>query len=120
MCLSKLPSQLVVLPSFTLESGVTLLKVPVAYTSYGTLSYTNDNVIIVCHGFSTNLQVHEWWSELLGPGKALDTSRYFVICLNALGSPFGSASPLTNIDGDPRKGPYGPHFPPTTIRDDVR
>jgi homoserine O-acetyltransferase len=120
MALPELPSQRVVISSFTLESGVTLHEAPIAFTSYGRLSKTRDNVIVVCHGFSANLQVHKWWSDLLGPGKALDTSRYFVICLNSLGSPFGSASPLTSIDGDRGKGPYGPNFPLTTIRDDVR
>ena len=55
-----------------------------------------------------------------GPGKAFDTSRFFVVCLNSLGSPYGSASPVTKIDGDPKLGRYGPDFPLTTVRDDVK
>ena len=54
-----------------------------------------------------------------GPGKAFDATRFFVICLNSLGSPYGTASPVTNKNGDPKLGQYGPEFPLTTIRDDV-
>lgn len=55
-----------------------------------------------------------------GPGRAFDVSRFFVICLNSLGSPYGSASPVTCKDGDPTRERYGPEFPLTTIRDDVK
>ncbi|KAG6876291.1 hypothetical protein C0993_004270, partial [Termitomyces sp. T159_Od127] len=58
------------------------------------------------------------WGPLIGRGKAFDPSRFFIFCANVLGSPYGSASPVT-IDPDTGK-PYGPEFPPTTIRDDVR
>ena len=54
----------------------------------------------------------------MGRGKAFDPNRFFIICLNTLGSPYGSASPVT-INPDTGK-PYGPEFPPTTIRDDIR
>jgi len=64
--------------------------------------------------------VGDWWGPLLGgPGKAFDISRFFVVCINSLGSPYGSASPVNYADGDPEKGHYGPDFPLTTIRDDV-
>jgi homoserine O-acetyltransferase len=54
----------------------------------------------------------------MGPGKAFDPTRFFIFCANVLGSPYGSASPVTQ---DPATGrPYGPDFPPTSIRDDVR
>lgn len=54
----------------------------------------------------------------MGPGKAFDMRRFFIVCLNVLGSPYGSASPLTT---NPETGElYGPEFPATTIRDDVR
>ena len=63
----------------------------------------------------------DWWGPLLGgSGRAFDMSRFFVVCLNSLGSPYGSASPVTNIDGEESKGRYGPEFPLTTIRDDVK
>lgn len=54
----------------------------------------------------------------MGRGKAFDPNRFFIICLNVLGSPYGSASPIT-VNPDTGK-PYGPEFPSTTIRDDVR
>jgi homoserine O-acetyltransferase/O-succinyltransferase len=54
----------------------------------------------------------------MGPGKAFDFNRFFIFCANVMGSPYGSASPLT-LDSDMAR-PYGPEFPSTTIRDDVR
>ena len=53
-------------------------------------------------------------------GRAFDMTRFFVVCLNSLGSPYGTASPVTWVDGDPKRGRYGPDFPLTTIRDDVK
>ncbi|KAE8405916.1 Alpha/Beta hydrolase protein [Aspergillus pseudonomiae] len=109
------------IPSFTLESGVTLYNVPVAYTTRGQLSETGDNALVICHALSGSADVADWWGPLLGgPGQAFDTSRFFVICLNSLGSPYGSASAVTYKDGNPEKGLYGPEFPLTTVRDDVR
>ncbi|KAL1835817.1 hypothetical protein VTJ49DRAFT_6031 [Mycothermus thermophilus] len=113
--------QIAIIPSFTLESGVTLYNVPVAYTTRGTLAPTADNVMVICHALTGSADVADWWGPLLGgPGRAFDTSRFFVVCMNSLGSPYGTASPVTAMDGDPSKGRYGPEFPLTTIRDDVR
>ena len=110
-----------VVPSFTLESGVTLHNVPVAYTTRGTLSPTRDNALVICHALSGSADVSDWWGPLLGgPGQAFDMTRFFVVCLNSLGSPYGSASAVTNKDGDESRGIYGPEFPLTTIRDDVK
>ncbi|KIP08559.1 hypothetical protein PHLGIDRAFT_104203 [Phlebiopsis gigantea 11061_1 CR5-6] len=105
-------------PSFTLESGRTLRKVPVAYKTWGTLNKTKDNVMIICHAFTGSADVEDWWGPLMGRGKAFDPKRYFIVCLNTMGSPYGSASPIT-INPDTGR-PYGPEFPLTTIRDDVR
>lgn len=58
------------------------------------------------------------WGPLIGPGKAFDTSKFFIFCGNALGSPYGSASPVT-INPDTGEN-YGPEFPLVTIRDDVK
>ena len=58
------------------------------------------------------------WGPLMGPGKAFDPSRFFIFCGNVMGSPYGSASPITINPATGR--PYGPEFPLTTIRDDVR
>ncbi|KAL1982267.1 hypothetical protein VTN96DRAFT_1576 [Rasamsonia emersonii] len=112
--------KIAIIPSFTLESGVTLYNVPVAYTTRGQLSPNGDNALVVCHALSGSADVADWWGPLLGgPGQAFDVTRFFVVCLNSLGSPYGSASAVTYKDGDPAKGRYGPEFPLTTIRDDV-
>ncbi|KAL1851182.1 hypothetical protein Plec18170_006506 [Paecilomyces lecythidis] len=112
---------IVVVPEFTLESDVTLYNVPVAYKTWGKLSPNGDNALVICHALSGSADVADWWGPLLGgPGQAFDVSRFFVICLNSLGSPYGSASPVTYKDGDSSKERYGPEFPLTTIRDDVR
>ncbi|OKL57754.1 Homoserine O-acetyltransferase [Talaromyces atroroseus] len=113
--------EIAIIPSFTLESGAVLHNVPVAYTSRGQLSPNRDNALVICHALSGSADVADWWGPLIGgPGQAFDITRFFVICLNSLGSPYGSASAVTYRDGDPTKGQYGPEFPLTTIRDDVR
>ncbi|KAF2144228.1 uncharacterized protein K452DRAFT_316947 [Aplosporella prunicola CBS 121167] len=116
-----IPDQsIAIVPSFTLESGVTMRNVPVAYKTYGTLSPEGDNAMVICHALTGSADVGDWWGPLMGgPGKAFDVSRFFVCCFNSLGSPYGSASPVTNKDGDPEQGLYGPEFPLTTVRDDV-
>ncbi|KAK5188982.1 hypothetical protein LTR16_008088, partial [Cryomyces antarcticus] len=118
---SLIPDQTIaIIPSFTLESGVTLHNVPVAYKTYGSLSPDCDNAMVICHALTGSADVGDWWGPLLGgPGKAFDISRFFVICINSLGSPYGSASPVTARDGDPANDHYGPDFPLTTVRDDV-
>ncbi|KAJ5304051.1 Protein of unknown function DUF2985 [Penicillium atrosanguineum] len=109
-----------IIPSFTLESGDTLYDVPVAYTTRGVLSPNGDNVLVICHALSGSADVADWWGPLLGgPGQAFDVSRFFVVCLNSLGSPYGSASAVTYKDNKPENGYYGPEFPLTTVRDDV-
>ncbi|ROW05331.1 hypothetical protein VSDG_00328 [Cytospora chrysosperma] len=113
--------QIAVVPSFTLESGVTLHNVPVAYTTKGNLSPNGDNAMVICHALTGSADVSDWWGPLLGGhGRAFDVSRFFVVCMNSLGSPYGTASPVTAKDGDTSNGRYGPEFPLTTIRDDVR
>ncbi|KAF2803506.1 homoserine O-acetyltransferase [Mytilinidion resinicola] len=118
---SFIPDQsLAIVPEFTLESGVVLYNVPVAYKTFGALSPQRDNAMVICHALTGSADVGDWWGPLLGgPGKAFDTSRFFVVCINSLGSPYGSASPVTAKDGDTAKGLYGPEFPLTTVRDDV-
>ncbi|KAI7161290.1 Homoserine [Hortaea werneckii] len=118
--------QIAVIPSFELESGVVLHDIPVAYKTYGTLSPQGDNAMVICHALTGSADVGDWWGPLLGgPGdgekgaRAFDMSRFFVVCVNSLGSPYGSASPVTAKDGDAANEHYGPEFPLTTIRDDV-
>ncbi|KAK5113761.1 hypothetical protein LTR85_010778 [Meristemomyces frigidus] len=106
------------IPSFMLESGIELTSVPVAYKTWGKLNERRDNVLVLCHALSGSSDAEDWWRPLMGCRKTCDYDRFFVFCANVLGSPYGSASPLTL---DPMtKVPYGPTFPATTVRDDVR
>lgn len=105
-------------PSFTFDSGHTLSSVPVAYSTWGALNASKDNVLVICHALTGSSDAMDWWRPLIGPGKALDPTRYFIFCANVLGSPYGSGSPLST---DPSTGrPYGRTFPQSTVRDDVR
>ena len=110
-----------IIPEFTLESGATLCNVPVAYSARGKLSPGRDNAMVICHALTGSADVSDWWGPLLGgAGRAFDVTKFYVICINSLGSPYGTASPVTNKNGDPSQGRYGPEFPLTTIRDDVK
>lgn len=117
-----IPDQLIaIIPEFTLESGVVLKNVPLAYKTYGKLSPQADNAMVICHALTGSADVGDWWGPMLGgPGKAFDITRFFVVCMNSLGSPYGSASPMTAKDGDTTNSNYGPDFPLTTVRDDVK
>lgn len=107
------------IPSLTLEiGGDELTNVPVAYKTWGTLNEKADNAMVVCHALSGSADVADWWGPLLGDGRAFDPSRYFIVCMNALGSPYGTASPVTLNSTTGQM--YGPEFPLTTIKDDVR
>ncbi|KAK7052411.1 AB hydrolase-1 domain-containing protein [Favolaschia claudopus] len=105
-------------PSFTLECGTELKQAPVAYKTWGKLNEARNNVMVICHALTGSADVEDWWGPLMGRHKAFDPSRFFIFCGNTLGSPYGSASPVTT-DPDSER-PYGPAFPPTSIRDDVR
>jgi len=106
-----------VIPRFRLESGETLEQVPVAYRTWGRLAPDGANAVVVCHALTGSADIEIWWPRLLGPGRALDTERDFIVCANVLGSPYGSGSPLTV---NPATGePYGADFPVPTIRDTV-
>lgn len=119
--------EIAIIPSFQLESGVVLSNLPVAYKTWGRLSPQRDNAMVIFHALSGSADVKDWWGPLLGgpgdekePRKAFDMSRFYVVCVNAPGSPYGSFSPVTAKDGDPTKECYGPEYPLTTIRDDVK
>ncbi|KAJ3030195.1 UNVERIFIED_CONTAM: homoserine O- acetyltransferase [Siphonaria sp. JEL0065] len=115
-----IPGQTIhILDEVVLETANVVLKnAPVAYKTWGKLNERGDNVMIICHALSGSSDVDDWWGPLLGPGKAFDTDAFFIFCGNVFGSPYGSASPVT-INPETGK-PYGPDFPLTTIRDDVR
>jgi len=126
-----------------LDCGRELSGVRIAYETYGTLAPAKDNVILVCHALSGDAHAAGWsddptapttvdgvgaaergksglgwWDGMIGPGKAFDTARYFVICTNLIGSCRGSTGPGSN---DPATGrPYGATFPVLTVGDMVR
>ncbi|KAI1376660.1 homoserine O-acetyltransferase [Hypoxylon crocopeplum] len=107
-----------VIPQLVLDSGDVLESCPIAYKTWGRLNDARDNVLVICHALTGSSDISDWWSPLLGRGKAFDPAHFFIFCANVLGSPYGSASPLTT---DPRTGrPYASEFPQTTVRDDVR
>lgn len=109
-----------------LQRGGTLTRVAVAYETYGELNAAGTNAILVTHaltgsahaaGVTDREEVPGWWDPLIGPGKAIDTSRFFVICSNVLGGCYGTTGPSSI---DPATGhPFGPDFPSYTIRDMV-
>src|SRR5258707_11344866 len=129
-----------------LDCGRELHQVRVAYETYGTLSPQRDNVILVCHALSGDAHAAGlaatppaegtrdgfgaadrdgmagkglgWWDGMIGPGKAFDTDRFFVVSTNLLGGCRGTTGPSST---DPATGkPYGPDFPVITVADMVR
>ncbi|SDP67588.1 homoserine O-acetyltransferase MetX [Desulforhopalus singaporensis] len=112
-----------------LESGAVLGPVTIAYETFGTLNRDRDNVILIAHAFSGDSHVAGhyptdregdkpgWWDFMVGPGKGIDTDKYFVICPNILGSCMGSTGPKS-INPETQK-PYGLDFPMMTIGDMV-
>ena len=113
---------------FAFDCGRTIPGFTIRYETYGRLNETADNAILVCHALSGDHHCagfHSltdrktgWWNNIIGPGKALDTNRYFVLCSNVIGGCQGSTGPLST---DPETGePYGINFPIVSIRDMVR
>ncbi len=103
---------------FPLEAGGVLPEIEIFYHTYGALSPSKDNVIWVCHALTGNSDASDWWSGLIGEGRLFDTSTYFIVCANNLGSCYGTTGPGSL---NPATGaPYGLDFPEITIRDMVR
>lgn len=107
-----------------LESGARLTHVEVAYETYGALNAAADNAVFVCHALSGDAHAaghHDgdrrpgWWDNIVGPGRPLDTDRFFVVCANVLGGCKGTTGPGSP---DPATGrPYGLRFPLLAVRD---
>ena len=111
-----------------LECGRVLYPIDVAYETYGRLNKSGDNAVLICHALSGNAHVagrnspedkkNGWWDMMVGPGKGIDTNKYFVICSNFLGGCSGTTGPSSI---NPATGkPYGLDFPIITIADMIR
>ena len=111
---------------FALESGERFGPVTIAYETYGHLNHDRSNAVLILHaltgdahaaGFHRGDKIPGWWNDMIGPGKAFDTEKYFVICSNVLGGCKGSTGPSST---NPQSGrPYGLEFPVVTIKDMV-
>jgi homoserine O-acetyltransferase len=108
-----------------LQSGASISGYQLAYETYGTLNERRDNAVLICHALNASHHVagtypgqdrsEGWWDNMIGPGKAVDTNRFFVIGVNNLGSCFGSTGPMHH---NPATGqPYGADFPVVTVED---
>ena len=111
-----------------LQSGASLADYTLMYETYGTLNADHSNAVLVCHAlnashhvagrYSEDAGTAGWWDNMVGPGKPLDTDKFFVIGVNNLGSCFGSTGPM---HANPATGkPYGAHFPVVTVEDWVQ
>ena len=110
-----------------LDSGALLAPVEIAYETSGTLAADRGNALLVCHALTMDQHVAGpnprtgkpgWWTRVVGPGRPIDTDRFFVVCANVLGSCMGTSGPAST---DPATGrPYAMDFPVITIRDMVR
>src|SRR5258708_15192197 len=110
-----------------LDAGVDLSPFQIAYQTYGALNAARSNAILVCHALTADQHVANvhpvtgrpgWWETMVGPGRRIDTERYFVICPNVLGACMGTAGPAST---NPATGqPWGLDFPMITVRDMVR
>jgi len=119
--------KIIISQSFELDCGKVIKNFPLAYETYGTLNKNKDNAILAFHAltgdqFCTNINPitkrEGWWTFVVGPGKAIDTNKYFVICANVLGGCMGSYGPK-EINPETNKL-FGTTFPVLTIRDMVR
>jgi homoserine O-acetyltransferase len=102
---------------FSLENGKSLPSLEIAYHTYGELNKQKNNVIWICHALTASSDAADWWSGLVGEGKAFDTKKYFIVCANILGSCYGSSGPLSLNPLTGKK--YYSDFPQITIRDMV-
>jgi len=119
--------QITVTKPLQLDCGQTIKDFPIAYETYGKLNENKNNAILVFHALTGDQFVSGvnpvtnkdgWWNTAVGPGKAVDTKKYFIICANVLGGCMGSFGPksLNNADGEA----YGLKFPVITIRDMIK
>ncbi|MDB4924915.1 homoserine O-acetyltransferase [Mucilaginibacter sp.] len=104
--------------TFELESGYKLPELELGYHTYGTLNKNKDNVVWVCHAFTANSDVLDWWKGLFGKEDYFNPAEHFIVCANMLGSAYGSSGPLSI---NPTTGqPYYLAFPQVSVRDMVK
>jgi homoserine O-acetyltransferase len=101
-----------------LECGRMLTGITLHYAVYGRLNAARDNAVLVCHALTGSALVGSWWPEIFGPGGVLSLENDFAICINMLGSCYGSTGPGSVDPGTGRV--YGPDFPLVSVRDNVR
>lgn len=107
--------KLITAEPFTFEAGGKLGSIEIAYHTSAPSYTPGSKVIWICHALTANSDVEDWWPEMAGPGKVIDTDKYFVVCVNMLTSAYGSSGPAST---DPTTGrPYFLDFPKTTVRD---
>ena len=117
----------ILIPNFRLQNGTVMPEARIAYETYGQLAAAGKNAVLITHGYTSshhaagrnpaNGDQPGWWDGLIGPGKAIDTDRLYVVSSNMLGSSFGSTNGAS-INPDTGE-PYGPDFPAITVRDIV-
>jgi homoserine O-acetyltransferase len=130
------PRRLALSRPFVLEAGGVLDRLEMEYETYGRLSDSRDNAVLICHALTGDAHVAGWdpkpegplrdyrrtkpgwWDQMVGPGKAIDTSRFFVVCANVLGSCYGTSGP-SSINPDTGR-PWGLSFPVVTVGDWAR
>ena len=119
--------QIIITKPLKLDCGQTIRDFPIAYETYGVLNKEKNNAILIFHALTGDQFVagnnpitnkEGWWTTAVGPRKAIDTEKYFIICSNVLGGCMGSFGP-TSINKENNQ-PYGLNFPVITIRDMVR
>jgi homoserine O-acetyltransferase len=115
-----------------LDCGAVVAPLAVAWRAYGRLNAAKTNAVLVCHALTGDQYLAEphpvtgkpgWWESIVGPGKPIDTDRYFVLCTNVLGGCMGSSGPreeMTDAEGRGLGRPWGTDFPSITVRDMVR
>ena len=118
------PQTVVIEQPLKLACGVILPSHTLVYETYGTPNKDNTNAILICHALSGNHHaagIYEgdakpgWWDHYIGPGKPIDSNRFFIVCVNNIGSCFGSTGPTSE---NPETGqPFGADFPPLRARD---
>jgi homoserine O-acetyltransferase len=122
------PRDFITTEPFTFDNGLQIPGFTQRFETYGRLNSARDNAVLICHALSGDHHcagIHSlndrkpgWWNNLIGPGKAVDTNRFFVLCANVLGGCQGSSGPSSTNLGTGR--PYGLAFPFVTVRDMVR